>query len=188
MHSWTFRLNAIFTFTVTVLAVLSALNALSVAFLNPEPIATIDNVKLQRLPGSGYLAHALPAPSISPFCPPSVSTRPHCTLHSFCGFCLSSESSEMPAIQSGDTCGPGGTLILHHRLSGELIAGGRRISLQAFSHKLNKAARKRLAWVASMWRLGCLVASPTHARTAWRSGVAQFDSAQLLYSMAATTN
>lgn len=53
MHSWTFRLNAIFTFTVTVLAVLSALNALSVAFLNPEPVATIENVKLQRLPGSG---------------------------------------------------------------------------------------------------------------------------------------
>ena len=58
MHSWTFRLNAIFTFTVTVLAVLSALNALSVAFLNPEPIATIDNVKLQRLPGSGWVSHA----------------------------------------------------------------------------------------------------------------------------------
>jgi len=53
MHSWTFRLNAIFTFTVTVLAVLSALNALSVAFLNPVPTATIDNVQLQRLPGSG---------------------------------------------------------------------------------------------------------------------------------------
>eukprot|EP00287_Rhodomonas_sp_CCMP768_P004197 CAMPEP_0196733416 /NCGR_PEP_ID=MMETSP1091-20130531/12481_1 /TAXON_ID=302021 /ORGANISM="Rhodomonas sp., Strain CCMP768" /LENGTH=194 /DNA_ID=CAMNT_0042076787 /DNA_START=104 /DNA_END=688 /DNA_ORIENTATION=+ len=53
MHSWTFRLNAIFTFTVTVLAVLSALNALTVAFLNPVPSATIDNVKLQRMPGSG---------------------------------------------------------------------------------------------------------------------------------------
>jgi len=36
MHSWTFRLNAIFTFTVTVLAVLSALNALSVP---PRPRA-----------------------------------------------------------------------------------------------------------------------------------------------------
>lgn len=70
MHSWTFRLNAIFTFTVTVLAVLSALNALSVAFLNPAPIATIDNVTLQRLPGSGWvpnqtlltLEHPAPAP------------------------------------------------------------------------------------------------------------------------------
>ena len=72
MHSWTFRLNAIFTFTVTVLAVLSALNALSVAFLNPEPIATIDNVKLQRLPGSGY-----PPP---PSCPlPSPLKRIQCS-------------------------------------------------------------------------------------------------------------
>ncbi|KAJ1479505.1 signal peptidase protein-like protein [Baffinella frigidus] len=53
MHSWTFRLNAIFTFTVTVLAVLSALNALSVSILDPQPVATIDNVKLNRLPGSG---------------------------------------------------------------------------------------------------------------------------------------
>mmetsp|Transcript_52701 Transcript_52701/g.107491 ORF Transcript_52701/g.107491 Transcript_52701/m.107491 type:complete len:192 (+) Transcript_52701:102-677(+) len=53
MHSWTFRLNAIFTFTVTVLAVLSALNALTVAFLDPRPTASIDNVKLQRMPGSG---------------------------------------------------------------------------------------------------------------------------------------
>jgi hypothetical protein len=60
MHSWTFRLNAIFTFTVTVLAVLSALNALSVAFLNPEPVATIENVKLQRLPGSGSLQPSPP--------------------------------------------------------------------------------------------------------------------------------
>ena len=60
MHSWTFRLNAIFTFTVTVLAVLSALNALSVAFLNPQPVATIDNVKLQRLPGSGSRPPAVP--------------------------------------------------------------------------------------------------------------------------------
>ena len=59
MHSWTFRLNAIFTFTVTVLAVLSALNALSVAFLNPVPTATIDNVQLQRLPGSGFVPLSL---------------------------------------------------------------------------------------------------------------------------------
>jgi len=65
MHSWTFRLNAIFTFTVTVLAVLSALNALSVAFLNPEPVATIENVKLQRLPGSGSL-RPRPAPPAPP--------------------------------------------------------------------------------------------------------------------------
>uniref|UniRef100_A0A7S0QV65 Signal peptidase complex subunit 3 n=1 Tax=Cryptomonas curvata TaxID=233186 RepID=A0A7S0QV65_9CRYP len=53
MHSWTFRLNAIFTFTVSVLGALSALNILTVYFLDPRPIATIDNVKLQRLPGSG---------------------------------------------------------------------------------------------------------------------------------------
>ncbi|EKX36037.1 hypothetical protein GUITHDRAFT_117826 [Guillardia theta CCMP2712] len=53
MHSWTFRLNALFTFTVTVLAFLSALNALSVAFYKPVPVATIENVKLNRLPGSG---------------------------------------------------------------------------------------------------------------------------------------
>ena len=67
MHSWTFRLNAIFTFTVTVLAVLSALNALSVAFLNPAPIATIDNVTLQRLPGSGWV----PKPNTPHFRTPS---------------------------------------------------------------------------------------------------------------------
>jgi hypothetical protein len=106
MHSWSFRLNAIFTFTVSALGALSALNILSVSspiprpktpvtppplpaaplplnppvspmrtgaaegfhaeqcphapslpaqviFLDPSPIATIDNVKLQRLPGSG---------------------------------------------------------------------------------------------------------------------------------------
>ena len=65
MHSWTFRLNAIFTFTVTVLAVLSALNALSVAFLNPVPTATIDNVQLQRLPGSGFVPLSLaPGPQL----------------------------------------------------------------------------------------------------------------------------
>lgn len=74
MHSWTFRLNAIFTFTVTVLAVLSALNALSVAFLNPEPVATIENVKLQRLPGSGCVPRA-PAPPPVPL-PVSVLPRP----------------------------------------------------------------------------------------------------------------
>jgi len=53
MHSWTFRLNAIFTFTVSALGALSALNVLSVAFLDPSPLTTIENVKLQRLPGSG---------------------------------------------------------------------------------------------------------------------------------------
>lgn len=113
MHSWTFRLNAIFTFTVTVLAVLSALNALSVparpnpvlfpwapahvrmsaccvmpgvglrrapcadapfcsqvSILDPQPVATIDNVKLNRLPGSGC---ACPPPQFtSPALPPPL--------------------------------------------------------------------------------------------------------------------
>lgn len=80
MHSWTFRLNAIFTFTVTVLAVLSALNALSVAFLNPVPTATIDNVQLQRLPGSGsVLLSPAPGPALcwphSPTAPPASQAR-----------------------------------------------------------------------------------------------------------------
>jgi hypothetical protein len=81
MHSWTFRLNAIFTFTVTVLAVLSALNALSVAFLNPEPVATIENVKLQRLPGSGSLQSPPRAPPppppapLAPLDPPNTRAR-----------------------------------------------------------------------------------------------------------------
>ena len=81
MHSWTFRLNAIFTFTVTVLAVLSALNALSVAFLNPEPVATIDNVKLQRLPGSGsVLSAARPPPGL-------LQTLPLARCYPQCSFC-----------------------------------------------------------------------------------------------------
>ena len=77
MHSWTFRLNAIFTFTVTVLAVLSALNALSVAFLNPVPTATIDNVQLQRLPGSGFVPLSLaPGPRLSWPHPPTAPPAP----------------------------------------------------------------------------------------------------------------
>jgi hypothetical protein len=87
MHSWTFRLNAIFTFTVTVLAVLSALNALSVAFLNPEPKATIESVKLQRLPGSGSLAYPLPVTLLRlvsiPLCVP-----PCCQPPSVCASCV----------------------------------------------------------------------------------------------------
>ena len=80
MHSWTFRLNAIFTFTVTVLAVLSALNALSVAFLKPVPTATIDNVQLQRLPGSGFVPLSLaPGPRLCwphpPTAPPARQAR-----------------------------------------------------------------------------------------------------------------
>ena len=78
MHSWTFRLNAIFTFTVTVLAVLSALNALSVAFLNPVPTATIDNVQLQRLPGSGFVPLSLaPGPRLCWPHPPTAPSARH---------------------------------------------------------------------------------------------------------------
>ena len=81
MHSWTFRLNAIFTFTVTVLAVLSALNALSVAFLNPAPIATIDNVTLQRLPGSGWVPNQTLF-ILEPQLPPLIRLMPQLQLFS----------------------------------------------------------------------------------------------------------
>lgn len=37
MHSWSFRLNAIFTFTVSALGALSALNILSVSSHIPRP-------------------------------------------------------------------------------------------------------------------------------------------------------
>jgi hypothetical protein len=52
MHSWTFRLNAIFTFTVTVLAVLSALNALSVPPF-PDSCAALQQ---SALPGPARVA------------------------------------------------------------------------------------------------------------------------------------
>lgn len=121
MHSWSFRLNAIFTFTVSALGALSALNILSVrplsrsmpplapahgrplpcpearrppcpparhasavpqlgvlhaqvAFLDPKPIASIDNVKLQRLPGSGS-APSLQIPPL-PSCHTAAACKP----------------------------------------------------------------------------------------------------------------